>query len=512
MKISKLHVTLLDEVHDDLIGQDVLKEIEEKRRSLLSFEKIHTLAPPQGIRAVLRHYQESGLSWLGFLEESGWGGILADDMGLGKTLQAIAFLKHIIDQYPDSRHLIVVPNTLIFNWENEIQKFAPEMTYAIHHGVTRDKSIDENLQTSLLITSYGTLRQDIDALQKIPFYYVILDEGQAIRNSTTLTHKAAHALQCKNRLVLSGTPVQNNTMDLYALMSFVNSGYLGGSDFFRDEFATPIDKQQDRAKVERLKKLCFPFILRRTKEQVAADLPDKTETVIYCAMESAQRRAYNDCRLEYRDRIMKKMSKEGLAKTGFLILEGLMKLRQICDSPGLVEQYADVTNASIKLSEITRELEENLSDHKALVFSNFLGMLALVKEELRARNIQFEYLDGQTKNRKARVESFQNNPEVRVFLISIMAGGLGVNLTAADYVYILDPWWNPAVEQQAIDRTHRIGQDKKIFAYKMICKDTIEEKILQLQQRKKSLTKDLISDDNAFLKALKKEDIEYLFG
>jgi non-specific serine/threonine protein kinase len=321
-------------------------------------------------------------------------------------------------------------------------------------------------------------------------------------------------LNAKNRLCLSGTPLQNNTFDIYAQMNFLNPGMLGSVEFFRNEFATPIDKFGEPEQKDHLRKLLFPFILRRTKEQVAKDLPEKTETILFCEMEDEQRKIYEAFRNEFRNKILGVINDQGIEKSQLTILQGLMKLRQICDSPYIMNDVEKYPNASIKLEELGREISENMGNHKALVFSQFLGMLALIRERLNELGIPYEYFDGSTTaiDREKAIRNFQDNPEVRVFLISLKAGGVGLNLTAADYVYIVDPWWNPAVEQQAIDRTHRIGQTKNIFAYRMICKDTIEDKILQLQEKKKVLARDLIADDSGFVKSLSKADVEYLFS
>jgi len=351
-------------------------------------------------------------------------------------------------------------------------------------------------------------------LHKIQFDYVILDESQAIKNPSSKVTRAASLLVSKNRLCMSGTPLQNNTFDIFAQMNFLNPGLLGTMEFFRNEFATPIDKFGEQEQKEHLRKLLFPFILRRTKEQVAKDLPDKTETILFCEMEEEQRSIYEAFRNSYRDKILGTIRDQGIEKSQLTILQGLMKLRQICDSPAILNEDEKYPNHSIKLEELTREIVENIGEHKALVFSQFLGMLGLIRNKLKELNIPFEYFDGSTSapDREKAIQHFQNTDECRVFLISLKAGGVGLNLTAADYVYIVDPWWNPAVEQQAIDRTHRIGQTKNIFAYRMICIDTIEDKILQLQERKKSLAKELIADDAGFAKALTKADVEYLFS
>jgi non-specific serine/threonine protein kinase len=369
-------------------------------------------------------------------------------------------------------------------------------------------------QSNIIITTYGTLRSDINLFLKIAFDYVVLDESQAIKNPGSKVAKAACLLNARNRLCMSGTPLQNNTFDIFAQMNFLNPGLLGSMEFFRNEFATPIDKFGEQEQKEHLRKLLYPFILRRTKEQVAKDLPEKMETILFCEMEDEQRKVYEAYRNAYRDKILGTIDEQGIDRSQLTILQGLMKLRQICDSPAILNEEEKYPNNSIKLDELTREITENIGEHKALIFSQFLGMLALIKEKLTANNVSFEYFDGSTSpmERQRAIKNFQENDECRVFLISLKAGGVGLNLTAADYVYIVDPWWNPAVEQQAIDRTHRIGQTKNIFAYRMICKDTIEDKILQLQDRKRILAKELIADDTTFVKSLSKEDVEYLFS
>jgi non-specific serine/threonine protein kinase len=412
------------------------------------------------------------------------------------------------------RALVACPTTLMYNWENEIKKFTPSLTYHIHHGAQRQRDKDFFAGFNVIITTYGTLRSDIKLLSEQSFDCVVLDESQAIKNPNSKVAKAACLLKSKHRLCMSGTPLQNNTFDIYAQMNFLNPGMLGTVEHFRNDFATPIDKFGEKEQKEHLRKLLFPFILRRTKEQVAKDLPEKTESILYCEMETEQRRIYDAYRNEYRSKILGTIEEVGIGQSQLTILQGLMKLRQICDSPYILNEPEKLPNHSIKLDELVRELEENMGNHKALVFSQFLGMLALIKQKLEELNIPFVYFDGGTSaaDREKAVQDFQNNEETRVFLISLKAGGVGLNLTAADYVYIVDPWWNPAVEQQAIDRTHRIGQTNNIFAYRMICKDTIEDKILQLQERKRSLARDLIADDNGFVKSLSREDVEYLFS
>lgn len=514
LRLSKYHISVIDELYENRDETELMIQLEEKYEKLREFKHIRKVDPPQHLAHILRPYQESGFHWLNFLSDVGWGGILADDMGLGKTVQALAFLHHLREKNGKLKALVACPTTLMYNWENEIKKFTPALTYHIHHGAQRTRDKDFFGQFNVIITTYGTLRSDIKLLTEQNFDCVVLDESQAIKNPNSKVAKAACLLKSSHRLCMSGTPLQNNTFDVYAQMNFLNPGMLGTVEHFRNDFATPIDKFGEKEQKDHLRKLLFPFILRRTKEQVAKDLPEKTETILYCEMEDDQRRIYDAYRNEYRSKILGTIDEVGIGQSQLTILQGLMKLRQICDSPAILNETEKLPNHSIKLDEITRELEENMGEHKALVFSQFLGMLALIKEKLVEENIPFVYFDGSTSaaDREKAVREFQTNEEVRVFLISLKAGGVGLNLTAADYVYIVDPWWNPAVEQQAIDRTHRIGQTNNIFAYRMICKDTIEDKILQLQERKRSLAKDLIADDNGFVKSLSREDVEYLFS
>jgi len=514
LRLSKYHMSVIDELYENRNEEELSFALDEKYEKLKEFKNIPEIKVPGELENILRPYQIAGYQWLSYLNDVGWGGILADDMGLGKTVQALSMLDHYRNSNGGLKAIVVCPTTLIYNWQNEVKKFTPSLSYHIHHGNARSRSAEELGQNNIIITTYGTLRSDIQMLLKIHFDYVVLDESQAIKNPSSKVTKAATLLNAKNRICMSGTPLQNNTFDIFAQMNFLNPGLLGSMEFFRNEFATPIDKFGEQEQKEHLRKLLYPFILRRTKEQVAKDLPEKTETILFCEMEKEQRKIYDAYRNSYRDKILGTIDEQGIDKSQLTILQGLMKLRQICDSPAILNEEEKYPNHSIKLDELAREIEENIGEHKALIFSQFLGMLGLIKEKLKADNIPFEYFDGSTSatDREKAIQNFQNNDDCRVFLISLKAGGVGLNLTAADYVYIVDPWWNPAVEQQAIDRTHRIGQTKNIFAYRMICIDTIEDKILQLQERKKILAKELISDEAGFVKALTKADVEYLFS
>ncbi len=514
LRLSRYHLSVIDELYENRNEEELIIHLEKKYEQLKEFKTIKEIDPPAHLANILRPYQVHGFHWLNYLHEVNWGGILADDMGLGKTIQALSFLHYYKQHYGKLRALVVCPTTLIFNWENEIKKFSPELSYRIHHGGERLRNKEALNDFEVIITTYGTLRSDIKLLMDIPLDYVVLDESQAIKNPASKVTKAACLLRAKHRLCMSGTPLQNNTFDIFAQMNFLNPGMLGSIEFFRQEFAIPIDKFGEPDRKDHLRKLLYPFILRRTKEQVARDLPEKTETILFCEMEDEQRKVYDAYRNDYRDKILGTIESQGIQKSQLTILQGLMKLRQICDSPAILNESEKYPNHSIKLDELTREISENIGNHKALIFSQFLGMLALIKEKLVELEIPFAYFDGSTTatDREKAIRAFQDNDSCRVFLISLKAGGVGLNLTAADYVYIVDPWWNPAVEQQAIDRTHRIGQTKNIFAYRMICKDSIEDKILQLQDRKRLLAKDLIADDDGFVKSLSREDVEYLFS
>lgn len=516
VRLRKYHFSVLDDLLSEIDEDALLEELEVKKVRLENIleNDYSEVRPPEHLEAVLRPYQLAGFQWLKFLNEAGWGGILADDMGLGKTVQTLAFFQHYKNTHEKPRYLVVCPTTLMFNWEKEIDKFTPTLSKVIHHGPKRSMSADAFESFDVIITTYGTMRSDIKMFKDIEFDYVVLDESQSIKNPQSQVAKASLLLNSKNRLALSGTPLQNNTFDLYAQMNFLNPGMLGSREFFMSEFATPIDKFREDDIKQQLRKLTYPFLLRRTKEQVAKDLPEKTEMILYCEMGPEQRKIYDAYRNTYRSQILGIIEEQGIERSQMHILQGLTKLRQICDSPAIMNDEERFPNHSIKLDELSREITENVGDHKVLIFSQFLGMLSLIRENMEKQGIRYVYFDGSTSatDREKAIHEFQNNHECRVFLISLKAGGIGLNLTAADYVYIVDPWWNPAVEQQAIDRTHRIGQTKNIFAYRLICKDTLEEKMLQLQEQKRTLANELVSDDNAFMKRLTRDDIAFLFS
>jgi SNF2 family DNA or RNA helicase len=426
-------------------------------------------------------------------------------MGLGKTLQIIAFILSQREKYPNQTNLIVMPTSIMFNWEEEIQKFAPSIKIWKHYGSDRNKHTDGFEDYEVILTTYGIMLSDIRFLKKFRFNYIFLDESQAIKNPNSERYKAARLLNARNRIVLTGTPVENNTFDLYGQLSFASPGLLGSKQFFKDTYALPIDKFDYSKRANGLQEKIKPFVLRRTKKQVATELPEKTEMVIYCEMNAEQRRIYETYETEIREFISAKDEDE-IQKNSMHVLTGLTKLRQICNSPVLLKEGHAAENA-VKIEVILEQIENKSKEHKILIFSQFVGMLDLIKAELENREIPFEYLTGQSKDRGEKVHNFQSNDDVRVFLISLKAGGVGLNLTEADYVYLIDPWWNPAAENQAIDRAYRIGQNKHVVAVRMICSDTIEEKIMKLQMKKRKLAQDLIQTDASFFGSLSKDDL-----
>lgn len=512
VKLSGFHFNVVDELFKEVVDPDITDFIADRRAKLLDFTGPTPTALPRGIKASLRPYQTDGFRWLCFLDEFGWGGILADDMGLGKTLQMITFLKHILKKNKQT-NLVVVPTSLLFNWENELKKFAPAIKYHVHYGPAREKNPALFDKAHLVITSYGHMLSDVEWLREYAFNYVVLDESQAIKNPASKRYKAARLLKAINRIAMTGTPVENNTFDLFAQLSFTNPGMLGSAAHFKKEYAKAIDSGKDSARAAELQRTVQPFILRRTKEQVAKELPDKTEDIIYCEMDKAQRKIYDAHRNEIRETMLGNMESEIASSERFKVLQALTRLRQVCNSPLLLPGNEKYGGTSVKIDLLLDHIREKTGNHKILVFSQFTQMLGLIQDVLQKEGINHAYLDGKCNNklRQAAVDTFQTDPDCRVFLISLKAGGTGLNLMAADYVYIVDPWWNPAVENQAIDRCYRIGQDKKVIAYRMICKDTVEEKIMELQSRKKKIASDLISTDEGIVQKLDGEELKALF-
>ncbi|MEP7141786.1 MAG: DEAD/DEAH box helicase [Ferruginibacter sp.] len=472
-------------------------------------------AVPSGIEATLRPYQHKGFEWMVLLSEAGAGACLADDMGLGKTLQAICFIAHQLQKYPAEKHLIICPSSLLYNWEQELKKFAPHLSAAVYHGSQRSFENMCGGDHQITITTYGTLRSDIDKISALSFGVAVIDESHNIKNPSALITRAVNQINANTRIALSGTPVMNNTFDLYAQLSFLVPGMFGGREFFKREYADAIDRDHNEEKIKALQKMTAPFILRRTKEQVATDLPEKIESILWCEMGIDQKLAYESIKENVRNSIFLDIKEKGLNSGKLSVIIGLLKLRQVCNSGELVKDQDLFCYDSIKTDILVEELKNIIPNHKALVFSQFTGMLDLLEISFNKHHIPFCRLDGSTPTDKRMelVSSFQEDDSIeKVFLLSLKAGNAGLNLTAADYVFLFDPWWNTAVQQQAIDRTHRIGQTKNVFAYKMICRDTIEEKIVLLQQRKKKLAEDLIGEEEGFVKALTENDIEFLFS
>ncbi len=511
VKVAQMHVTLVDTLFQEAETFETDEQFRASVERLKNFENIKPQTLPKSLQGVLRNYQKAGYDWLYFLQEYSFGGCLADDMGLGKTIQTLAMLLNEKQKGNTTPSLIACPTSVVFNWEKEVQKFVPELQVYLHTGLNRTRDVQSFAGHDIILTSYGIMRRDIVLLRDYNFHYVILDESQKIKNPASQTAKAARLLKSKHRLVLTGTPVENNTIELWSQFAFLNPGLLGSLQYFKRSFTLPIEKYKEESAAVFLRQMIYPFILRRTKEGVAQELPPKIEQTFFCAMNPEQEKLYSYWRDYYRAMILDKIDQLGIDRSRMNILAGLVKLRQISCHPYLVN--SDVAEDSGKFESLKELVEEILAeDHKVLIFSQFVKMLKLIRHYLDENHIEYEYLDGHTTNRKERVDRFQTDENVKIFLISLKAGGVGLNLTAADYVIHYDPWWNPAVEVQATDRAHRIGQDKKVFVYRLITKGSVEEKMLELQAQKRKLVSDLISTDSSFFKSLTRNDIDILFG
>jgi superfamily II DNA or RNA helicase len=484
---------------------------EKVRQNLRQFEGVVAVDSPPGFHGELRPYQRDGLGWLDYLQRFSFGGILADDMGLGKTIQVLALLqRRRAHRQAKGPSLAVVPRSLVFNWMQEAAKFTPRLRILDYTGPGRHALREAFADYDLIITTYGTVRTDIAELTNIQFDYAILDEAQAIKNAESQSAKAARLLRSRFKLAISGTPIENHLGELWSIFEFLNPGMLGSDSVFKKYVGSGASLEQSDRTL--LAKALRPFILRRTKQQVVEDLPEKTEQTLYCDMEAEQRRCYDELRAHYRDALLRKDTAE-LNRSKIEVLEALLRLRQAACHPGLISPEL-ASEPSTKLEMLIPSISEVVAEgHKVLVFSQFTSFLAIVRERLEQEKIVYEYLDGRTRNRAAKVERFQTDPDCPVFLISLKAGGLGLNLTSAEYVYLLDPWWNPAVEAQAIDRSHRIGQTQHVFAYRLICRGTVEEKILELQQKKRDLADAILSADNrGVIQNLSREDLEFLLS
>jgi superfamily II DNA or RNA helicase len=512
-KIPLAHAGRVQELLQQAAGTNVSPSARDLFHKLGGIEEIEQTKKPRGLKATLRPYQEAGLSWLKFIHDIGSGGVLADDMGLGKTIQTIALLLVTKQEDKKLRALIVAPTSVVTNWEREIARFAPTLTIALWHGADRKEQIEHVKEADVIITSYALLRRDEEFLSQLDLTYAILDEAQHIKNPMSATAAAAKRLRASKRLALTGTPIENRLSEIWSIFDFVSPGLLGGLDKFESRFSRPIEGG-DYKTAQRLRQIIHPFILRRTKQEVAKDLPEKIETDQVCELSGDQKTVYQQVAREVRAQVLGEVERMGLAKAQLQILAGLTKLRQAACDPRLLGLPRDFTDEDsgklVALRELISEAVEG--GHKVLVFSQFVMMLKIIEKAMKEDGVPYEYLDGSTKDRQERVERFQNDPTVPVFLISLKAGGTGLNLTAADTVIHFDPWWNPAVEQQATDRAHRIGQTKVVTAYRLVAEGTIEEKILQLKAKKRELVASVLSEDAGGSKKLTKSDLEELFA
>ncbi|MBR6187737.1 MAG: DEAD/DEAH box helicase [Prevotella sp.] len=473
------------------------------------------------VKAKLRNYQKEGVKWINYLYDNHFGGCLADDMGLGKTLQAITMLAKVYASKKDLKgvrsskkelevhsSLIVMPRSLLFNWQDELRKFAPQLTYYTYYGTQRD--LQEALKHQLILTTYALVRNDIEQFREQQFHYIILDESQNIKNLQSQTTQAVFLLNGEHRLALSGTPIENNLTELYSLYRFLNPAMLGTSEEFNRTYATPIQHQADKEATEALRRKIFPFMLRRLKKDVLTELPDRTEQTLYVEMEADHQRFYEERRRYYQQTIKSSIAAQGIEKSQMMMFQALSELRRIASVP---ESLSDGVIASPKIALLCEQVEEAVAGgHKVVIFFNFIAGIELVGERLTELGIDYATMTGSTRDRRAVIERFQNDAGCRALLMTLKTGGVGLNLTVADTVFIFEPWWNKAAEEQAINRLHRIGQKAKVMSYALITRDTIEEKIRLLQQQKQDLADSLITGDSAITKRLTEEDIKYIFG
>jgi superfamily II DNA or RNA helicase len=511
-RLPLFHATALD-----LLATLGDVEIEAKARKAMAelreVEGIPQVKAPPELKAELRHYQEAGLSWLWFLYRHGLSGVLADDMGLGKTVQALSLLLKIKKEHGHAPSLVVAPTSVLPNWEREVERFAPDLETLVWHGADRRDYVERLQHADLVLTSYALMRRDVEELRKVSFRTVILDEAQNIKNADSATAQACKSVSAEHRIALTGTPLENRLSELWSLFDFLMPGFLGNAETFSDRYEHPITVQGDMETRERLKKRIHPFILRRLKTEVAKDLPPKTEVVTWVDMDAGQQALYREVLEESRRKVFETIDKVGFNKSRISILSALMKLRQVCCDPRLLKLPPGTSlPPSAKLERFSELVDELVREgHRALVFSQFTEMLEILTAQADEKKLPYLYLDGRTKDRIGKVDAFNAPDGPPVFFISLKAGGTGLNLTAADYVIHYDPWWNPAVEDQATDRTHRIGQTRAVFAYKLITRGTVEEKILGLQQRKRELAAGVLGTDEDVGKALTERDVEELF-
>lgn len=512
LRYSRMQVALLDAL---LAGQPTAhidEAFDRIREELADGERPDAADEPDGFEGTLRHYQREGLGWLAFLERMGLGGCLADDMGLGKTIQVLALLVRRQGLLKDSgiAHrptLVIVPKSLIFNWIEEAKKFAPDLKVLNFTGNARIEFAPKLTTYDLVLTTYGTLRRDIMQHRDKEFDYVILDEAQSIKNASSQAAKACRLLKARHRLAVTGTPVENHIGELWSIFEFLNPGQLGSATRLKKFLAGGRGNGS-----EIIAKAVHPYLLRRTKTQVLSDLPEKTEQTIFCELGEKQRKVYDELREHYRQELTGRIGRMGIGRSRIAVLEALLRLRQTSCHPGLIDKDR-IDEPGAKLETLLEQLGEVLDEgHKVLIFSQFTSFLSILRHHLDKQSTVYEYLDGKTTDRQAHVHRFQEDPDCRLFLISLKAGGQGLNLTAADYIYILDPWWNPAVEAQAVDRAHRIGQTRRVFAYRLIARDTVEEKILALQEKKRELAESIVQADDRMIANLTAEDVELLLS
>lgn len=473
------------------------------------FEGINKLAEENidypKLNATLRDYQKYGYKWLKYLTDNNLGACLADDMGLGKTLQAIALLTNLHEK-KKKKSMVIMPKSLIYNWENEIKRFSPKLKVGVYYGINRDFSLLKKVD--IILTTYGTIRNDIENLLEQKFDLLVLDESQNIKNINSQTTKAVLLLNAKKRVALSGTPIENNLLELYSLFRFLNPEMFGSVQEFTNDYIVPIQKYSDTSTIEELRKKIYPFLLRRVKKEVLADLPDKIEKLVYVDMNDEHRRFYEERRKYYYSLLEKNTSSQGNFDK-FFVLQAINELRHIVSSPELESKKIISSKKEVLIENVIEAIENN---HKVLVFVNYLSSIESICDSLKENKIKYLKMTGQTKDRQNLVDKFQNDSRYKVFVMTLKTGGVGLNLVSADTIFIYDPWWNTTVENQAIDRAYRLGQDKTVFAYKMIMRNTIEEKILKLQEIKNKLLDDLISEDNLSTKNLSKSDIEFILG
>ena len=505
VNISFFDLPLLEGLIDEKLAETTFAKSKEIFQGFNDLHKSENKLPQ--INATLRPYQEQGYHWLKYLQSVNLGGCLADDMGLGKTLQTITLLASI---YPEETlpTLVVMPKSLLFNWEKELEKFAPQLSFYVYHSPGRN--LDEAVKKQLILTTYSMVRNDIEKLQEIPFCYVILDESQNIKNVSSQASRAVMLLQAKHKLALSGTPIENNLGELYALFRFLNPSMFGSLENFNQYYLSPIQKDNNAEITADLKKKIYPFILRRLKKDVLTELPDKIEQVLYVTMSNEQKKLYEQRRQYYQEAIQQQVAIRGIQNTQFFVFQALSELRQLASTP---ETTSNGLIKSPKIEILMEQLMDALANkHKVLVFVNFLFALELIGDKLEEQGVEYVSMSGSSRNRQQLVERFQTDVNCKVFLLTLKTGGTGLNLTAADVVFVFDPWWNKAAENQAIDRAHRIGQDKTVLTYKLITQGTIEDKILLLQEKKSEIFNNIISTDSASLKAISEDDIQFMLG